>query len=140
MRERPSTRTSETLGRNDGLQGAVDGTVKLGNSALDVAGRTGMEDEGDFREGKAREQKGTLNLSIAHVTKGHKGDLHLRQPGTENFLAVVWWSNRTTLKSKAQPLFLREARRVAPQRWVRTDGRALLAASRLMRLVREVRA
>ena len=52
-------------------------------------------------ESKARAQKVALNLSIAHDMKGPKGDLHLRQPGAKNFLAVVWWSNRTTQKSKA---------------------------------------
>ena len=46
---------------------AVDVTVKLGSSALDVAGRAGMEDEGDFGEGNARAQKGALNLSIAYA-------------------------------------------------------------------------
>ena len=64
---------------NDGLQGAVDGTVKLDSSALDVAG---TEDEGNLGEGKARAQKDALNLSIAHAMKGPK---HLRKPGTYNF-------------------------------------------------------
>ena len=32
-------------------------TVKLGSSALDVAGRAGTEDEGDLGEGKARAQR-----------------------------------------------------------------------------------
>ena len=44
-----------------------------------------MEDEGDIGEGKARVQKGALNLSIAHAMKGPKGE----QPGAENFLTVV---------------------------------------------------
>ena len=43
---------------NDGLQGAVDGTVKLGSSVLDMAGRAGTEDEGDLGKGKARWSKG----------------------------------------------------------------------------------
>ena len=52
-----------------GLHGAVDGTVKLGSSALDVAGRAGTEDEGDLGEGKARAQKGALNLCIANAIR-----------------------------------------------------------------------
>jgi len=52
---------------NYGLQGAVDGTVKLSSGALDVAGRTGTKDEGDLGEGKARAQKGALNLRIPNA-------------------------------------------------------------------------
>ena len=52
---------------NDGLQGAVDGTVKLGSGVLDVTGRAGTKDEGDLGEGKARAQKGALNLRITNA-------------------------------------------------------------------------
>ena len=52
---------------NNDFQGALDSTVKLGSSALDVAGRAGMEDEGNLGEGKARAQKGACNLNIAET-------------------------------------------------------------------------
>ncbi len=44
----------------NGLQGAADGSIKLGSGALDVTGRAGAKDEGDLGEGKARAQKGAL--------------------------------------------------------------------------------
>ncbi len=49
------------------LQGAADGSIKLGSGALDVTGRAGTEDEGDLGEGKARVQKGALHLRVANA-------------------------------------------------------------------------
>ena len=46
----------------------------------------------------------------------------------------------TMAMGRCSPLFFREARRVALQRWGRTEGGALPAARRLMRQVREERA
>ena len=43
---------------NNSLQGAMDGTIKLGYGVLDVTGKAGAKGEGHFREGKARAQKG----------------------------------------------------------------------------------
>ena len=78
---------TETLGRQ---QWSLDGTVKLGSSALDVAGRAGAE-----ILGRARQECREGCTQLEHHP-GPKKDLHLRQPGAKNFLAVVWWSNRTT--------------------------------------------
>ena len=51
----------------NGLQGAADGSIKLGSGALDVTGRAGAKDEGDLGEGKARAQKGALHLRVANA-------------------------------------------------------------------------
>ena len=57
---------------NDGLQGAVDDTVKLGISTLDVAGRAGTEEERNLGEGETGAQKDALNLGITQAMQSPK--------------------------------------------------------------------
>ena len=84
----------------DGFQSLSHSHVKIPDSLVDIAGRTGAEDVGEFGESKARAQEGGLQLRVIHVMQYHQRLPDPRDPDLQNLFTVGKWTNGAAKKAE----------------------------------------